>query len=87
VSRLTERSFQAANKAIELLLDTKVLKQTTLGRRNRAFEAVGLLDALTEFERGLASPGGDTRISAPVRPVPYRPAGRKAIGAIGDSGG
>jgi len=42
-------------------------------RRNRAFEAVGLLDALTSFERELASPEGDTRASPPVRPVPYRP--------------
>jgi Fic family protein len=77
-ARLSGRSIQAANVAVQHLLHAGVLKQTTIGRRNRAFEAVGLLDALTGFERGLASPEGDTRRSPPVRPVPYRPVRRSA---------
>lgn len=76
-ARLVGRSVQATNEAIEQLAATGVLKQTTIGRRNRAFEAVGLLDALTDFERGLASPEGDTA-SPPIRPVPFRPAEQSA---------
>jgi Fic family protein len=76
-ARLVERSVQAANEAVDHLIRAGVLKQTTIGRRNRAFEAVGLLDALTGFERSLPSPVGDTQASPPVRPVPPRPA-RKA---------
>jgi Fic family protein len=83
-ARLTGRSFQAANQAVEQLLQDQVLKQTSLGHRNRAFEATGLLDALTGFERGLASPEGDTRISPPVRPVPYRPAQRLSSNLLSD---
>jgi hypothetical protein len=41
-------------------------------RRNRAFEAAGLLDLLTRFERSLASLDGDTQISPPVCGVPAR---------------
>jgi len=77
-SRLVGRSFQATNEAVEHIVQAGVLKQTTIGRRNRAFEAVGLLDALTGFERGVASPEGDTRVSPPVRHVPYRPARKSA---------
>jgi len=47
--------------------------QTTLGRRNRAFEVPDLIEAVTGFERALASPAGDTRLALPVRPVPARP--------------
>jgi Fic family protein len=68
---LIGRSFQAANQAIDVLVQAGVLTQTTLGRRHRAFEAAGLIDALTEFERALAVPAdvGGTR---PARPVPRR---------------
>ncbi len=71
-ARLIGRSFQAADLAIAHLTRVGVLRQITLGRRNRAFEAVGLVEALTGFERQLASPGHDTRVSPPVRAVPYR---------------
>jgi Fic family protein len=76
------RSEQAVNEALPRLVDTGVLKQTTVGRRNRAFEAVELIDAFSDLERQLASPGGDTRSSAPSRAVPHRrqsarPAGRR----------
>jgi hypothetical protein len=46
----------------------------TVGKRNRAFEAKDIINAFTDLERQLASPGGDTRVSPPARPVtPRRP--------------
>ena len=35
-----------------------ILRQTTIGRRNRAFEAPDLINALTGFQRALAQPSG-----------------------------
>jgi Fic family protein len=67
---LIGRSEQAVNEAVPRLLAARVLKQTTLARRNRAFEAPELLDAFTDLERQLASPRGSTRHSPPERPVP-----------------
>ncbi|MDQ3647568.1 MAG: Fic family protein [Actinomycetota bacterium] len=69
---LIGRSEQAVNDAIPRLERAGVLKQTNLGRRNRAFEAIDLIDAFTDLERQLASPDGDTRCSVPERRVPYR---------------
>ena len=67
---LIGRSEQAINTAIPRLLEAGVLKQTTTGRRNRAFEAPDLIDAFTDLERRLASPDSDTRRSPPSRRVP-----------------
>ena len=69
---LVGRSRQAVNEALPRLVDAGILHQTTIGRRNRAFEAPELLDAFNDLERQLASPDGDTRRSDPVRRVPYR---------------
>jgi len=69
---LVGRSFQAVNEAITRLVRAGILTQTTIGRRNRAFEAPELLDELNDLERQLASPEGDTRHSPPERRVPYR---------------
>jgi Fic family protein len=75
-AQLTGRTFQAVDLAIARLTRAGVLRQTRLGRRNRAFEAVGLLDTLTTVERRWASPARDTRVSVPVRRVPaQRPRG------------
>ncbi|HWK28947.1 MAG TPA: Fic family protein [Solirubrobacter sp.] len=71
---LIGRSVQAVNAAIPRLLETGVLEQTTVGQRNRAFEAAELIDTFTALERQLASPDADTLISPPTRRVPYRPA-------------
>src|SRR5215210_3517763 len=49
-----------------------VVRQVTLGRRNRAFEAVGPVESFTGFERTLASPEANTRVSPPTRHVPAR---------------
>jgi Fic family protein len=64
------RSEQAVNEAIPRLVDAGVLTQTTVGRRNRAFEALDLINAFADLERRLASPGGDTLHSPPQRRVP-----------------
>ena len=70
---LVGRSVQAVNEAIPRLVDAGVLKQTTVGQRNRAFEASELIDSFTALERQLASPDADTLTSPPTRRVPYRP--------------
>jgi len=69
---LIGRSFQQTNEAVARLIESDVLKQVTVGRRNRAFEAAEIVDAFTDLERRLASPKGDTRSSPPVRIVPRR---------------
>ncbi len=72
-SELVGRSFPATSLAIERLVAAGVLVQISVGRRNRAYEAPGLIDIFTAFERRLASPEGDTQVSAPARRVPYHP--------------
>jgi Fic family protein len=73
-SALIGRSVQATNLAVGRLVETGVLKQTTVGRRNRVLEAPELIDAFNDLERRLASPEGSTFGSAPSRPVPSRTA-------------
>jgi Fic family protein len=58
--QLTGRSFPAANGAIARLVAAGILRQVSVGRRNRAFEATAVIDAFTDLERQLASPRGDT---------------------------
>ena len=72
-AKATARSFQATSQAVKRLTDAGVLRQITVGRRNRAFEAPELIDAFTTLERRLASPTGDTRVAPPIRGVPRRP--------------
>lgn len=69
---LTGRSFPAANGAIERLVEVGILRQLSVGRRNRAFESPEVISAFTALERRLASPAGDTQTSEPKRPVPRR---------------
>ncbi|HEX4865707.1 MAG TPA: Fic family protein [Acidimicrobiales bacterium] len=71
-SDLIGRSFPQSNAAIARLINAGILKQVTVGRRNRAFEAPDVIDAFTDLERQLAGPEGDTRRSQPVRRVPAR---------------
>jgi Fic family protein len=71
-ARLIARSDQQTAEAVARLTAVGVLQEITLRKRNRAYEAVGLLDALTLFERSLASPTGDTQTAPPVRRVPRR---------------
>ena len=72
-AELTGRSFQAANQAIDRLVETGVLAQVNVGRRNRAFEAPELIDAFTALERRMASPPGDALVSEPTSDAPRRP--------------
>jgi Fic family protein len=67
-----ERTYQAINDAIARLMDAGILRQVNVGRRNRAFESTDVIEAFTALERRLASPAGNTRISAPARRVPLR---------------
>jgi hypothetical protein len=70
---LIGRTFKPANEAVDRLVGAAILRQITVGRRNRAFEAPEVIAAFTALERVLSSPEGDTRMSPPARPVPQRP--------------
>ncbi len=48
---------EAARLAITRLEEARVLRQVTIGRRNRAWETVGLFDLLDRFERELGPTG------------------------------
>jgi Fic family protein len=67
------RDRKPTNDAVNRLRDCGVLRQGTVGRRNRVFEVADLLDAITQFERRLASPSADTAVARPTRAVPARP--------------
>lgn len=69
-----QRSWDAVNQAVTRLEAAGVVRQVTIGRRNRAYEVVGLFEAMTAYERILASPAADTTIAPPIRPVPAGPA-------------
>ncbi len=71
-AELIDRSLPAANQAVSRLEDAGVLRQITVGKRNRAFEAPDVIDAFTDLERRPASPVGGTRVEPPGRPVPRR---------------
>ena len=77
-AQLIARSDQQTAEAVARLTAAGVLQEITLRKRNRAYEAVGLLDAITLFERALASPTGDRRTARPARKIPPRPAVRSA---------
>jgi Fic family protein len=82
---LIGRSFLATNQAIDRLVKGNILTSIRAGRRNRAFEAPELISAFTDFERGLASPTGDTRVAPPTRRVPRRrQLGREPVDAVGE---
>lgn len=68
-ARVVDRSVPAVNDAVARMVDAKVVSQSTIGKRNRAFEASDLIRAFTDLERRLASPAGNTRSSSPARPV------------------
>jgi Fic family protein len=71
-AQLIGRTYKPANDAIERLVGAGILRQLTIGRRNRAFEAPDVIAAFTALERQLASPEGDARVSEPSRRVPVR---------------
>lgn len=69
-AKLIGRTYQATNEAIDRLVKAKILRQVSVGQRNRAFEAPELIRTFTDLERRLASPTGDTRSAPPTRRVP-----------------
>lgn len=62
---LIGRSYPQTNAAIGRLESAGILTQVTAGRRNRAFEAPEIVNAFTDLERQLASPGGDAAGALP----------------------
>ena len=71
-ARLIDVSFVNTNQAVTRLVEAEILKQITVGKRNRGFEAPDIIAAFTDLERQLASPLGDTRASKPSRGAPQR---------------
>ena len=59
VAGLIDCSFNAANDAVDNLVKAKVLRQVTLGTRNRAFEAPKIIEAFTDLGRVLITPSAD----------------------------
>lgn len=74
-AELIGRSFERTNQAIARLEAVGVIRPITVGRRNRAFEARPVIDAIADLERQLASPAGNTSSLLPRRPAPYRRSG------------
>jgi Fic family protein len=67
---LIGRTFAPANDAIKRLENVEILRPVKVGRRNRTFEATGVIETFTALERQLASPRSNTLTSEPSRPVP-----------------
>lgn len=68
-ARLVHRSQAAVNAAFAELERAGVLKSASAGKWRRAMEATELLALISDFERDLAVPEGDSR---PARPAPTR---------------
>ena len=58
-AELISRSFQATSQGIDRLVAAGVLSQVSVGRRNRAFESLELIEAFNSLERRVASPPRD----------------------------
>jgi hypothetical protein len=67
---LIGRTYPAANNAVTQLANAGILRQVSIGRRNRAYEAPEIIAAFTDLESRLAGPEGDTHTSKPNRRVP-----------------
>lgn len=61
------------NDAIRRLEAAGAVKQVNTGKRNKAFEAKGVIDLFVGLERTLASVADDTKMAKPSRPVPFPP--------------
>lgn len=69
----TGKSTPTINDAIRRLEEAGAVKQVNAGKRNRVFEAVGVIELFTNFERTLASIADDASVAKPARAVPFRP--------------
>lgn len=73
-SRIYGVSRTASSRGLETLRAAGILTTESIGARRRAYTAPAVLDTITWAERRLASTRFDTRICAPARAVPARPA-------------
>ena len=73
-SRIYGVSRTAASRGLENLRAAGILTTESIGAGRRAYTARAVLDTITWVERRLASTRFDTRICAPARAVPARPA-------------
>ena len=73
-SRIYGVSRTASSRGLETLRAAGILTTESIGAGRRAYTARAVLDTITWAERRLASTRFDTRVSAPVRAVPARPA-------------
>ena len=73
---LIGRTFAPANDAVKRLEGAGILRPISVVRRNRAFEATGVIETFTALERHLGSPQGNTLTSEPSRAVLYRQEGQ-----------
>lgn len=82
-----ERTKPALNQAIEQLVAAKILTPLSGGKRNRAWEASGLLDLLTRLESG-ATPEGEPG-PGPIPDVsePGARTSGPAVGRLGSGSG
>ena len=72
--KMTAASTSSINEAIVRLRDCGIISPTAAGKkRKQIFEATEIVDAFTELERQLASPGGDRLVERPARSVPAWP--------------
>ncbi|HEV3313201.1 MAG TPA: Fic family protein [Chloroflexota bacterium] len=69
---LVARTVQATNSAITRLIAAGVLKQVTVGRRNRAFEAPDIIGAFGDLERRLTGSANDSSTLGPSMRPPQR---------------
>lgn len=72
MAQATGKSLPTVNATIERFVQAGAVKQVNTGKRNRAFEAVGIIEAFVGFERASASTADNTAISKPSRPVPFK---------------
>ena len=73
-SRIYGVSRTAVSRGLETLRAAGILTTESIGAGRRAYTARAVLDTITWAERRLASTRFDTRICAPTRAVPARPA-------------
>ena len=53
-----------ANTVIERFAEAGIVRQINIGKRNRAFEAQGIIEAFIGFERAAASDRKSTRLNS-----------------------
>lgn len=73
VTRMHGVTTTAAQNALARLSEYGILDPISIGRSQRAYVSLDVLDLITRSERAMASRDFDTASSPPVRPAPARP--------------